>query len=416
LEVNIIEHKEEINSLFSKLRLESKACILRNGPVEIKGMVSAINLQTIEIFLSSELPTFIKKVNLDFSFGIESFFCSCKVVSRNKKNVILEKPNQIQNRSLRKHPRIWLTENDAVFARFNILTNNTRNVTETVSAPPKLATIYFELQKNVPDVKRILGMVGEEIKKISTSNEVVLHKKNMKVGIETKQLIDAVKLVLKTKKSFLIEEIVDLRDMLKKSKNDEILNLFSLYLDKESSGMNSEDSKKYIVEKFQVMKNLKISSFGIVPIMLFNNVIGHIVASTTEESMKSLKMTDLYYLKALADVISESLAKARLFKIDTGGEFDLPVLNISLGGAYLVINSQHIVKYLHEGILINVCMKFKNYVIETQAEVRRISYNKDSVGIGIKFTKMKNEPSEILKKFIGNRIGYDKAKEIMEGK
>ncbi len=138
--------------------------------------------------------------------------------------------------------------------------------------------------------------------------------------------------------------------------------------------------------------------------MLYQNVIGHILVLTTEHSLKTLRITDVYYLKALADIVSEALAKARLFQLDTGSEFDIKVFNISAGGVYMEVSSQYIIKYLQEKMHIMATIRIENREIETISEIRRIDFIGQDVRIAVKFLEIKPADQTFIERYVQKHI------------
>ena len=251
----------------------------------------------------------------------------------------------------------------------------------------------------MPDIKKILTMIGTEINKLGSMGEIKLLKENEKYSEE-------VNLVVKYKKSFWITNTDDPKAFIKEIPDHNIIN-YSVYF-KEMKKMGWQDSKirEEILKKKERYKNKNVLSIIVIPVLLYGNAIGHVSVYTSLKSLKNLRITDVYYMKALADVASEALTKAKLFKLDTGIDYEIEVLNLSAGGAYLEVTSKYIIKFLHEGLHLKIGFKFSGREVETVSEIRRIDFFEESARIALKFIELSAKDQEYIEEYVKKHIAF----------
>lgn len=400
MKIQRIEDNDRIDRFIARLRLESRKVILRSELIETNGMVIDFDQTTMTILFQGSFTPIGNKANIQFMIEGDYYFAFVDVVRCTEKQIVLRKPSFLENRSARKYPRTYV--NGEVFARFNIISDlSVERDINTANAPPKLSKIYFELQKNVPDIKKVFAMIGAEIKNISSHSEIKLHKEGEKYPEE-------VSLVIKYKKPFWIMETADPKNYIKEIPANDVINFSSFFKEMKRAGWNDARIREEILKRQQRYNTQKIHSVAVVPIKLFENVIGHILTLASDQTARTLRQSDIYYLMALADIASEALAKARLFKLDTGSEYEIPVHNISAGGAYLEVNSQYIIKFLQESMHLKTGLKFSGKEIESISEIRRIDFIGESVRLAIKFIEMAAPDQEFIENFVRKTIDFNK--------
>lgn len=403
----IISEAATIAHYLNKLRLESRKVIVRSDLVETQGLITDADANSIRILYQGNFAPSRSTVNLQFMIDGSYYFCYVPVYNNANRIITLGKPDFLENRSIRKYPRIYV--NEEVFARFNIIADVSMDKgLNTAGAPPKLATIYFELQKNVPDIKKVLAMVGEEIKKISLVSEIKIHK-------DEDKLPEEVLMVKEYKMPFWIADAANPKEYIKEIPTGDIINLNMFFKEKMNKGWQESKIREELVKKEQRYAKQGIGSFVICPIKLFENVIGHISIFTKAADPRKLRLTDVYYVKALADIVSESLAKARLFKLDTGADYDIPVINISAGGAYLEVNSQYIIKFLHELMHLKTSFKFSGKTVDAISEIRRMDFIGESVRLALKFTEIATPDLDFLEEYVKNHISFTRTRTRIHG-
>ncbi len=173
-----------------------------------------------------------------------------------------------------------------------------------------------------------------------------------------------------------------------------------------SSSLDDQKIESEIVARQKRYTDTGIASIIVVPIRMFESVIGHISLVSLMPVVRNFRISDVYYVMALADIVSEALAKARLFKLDTGASFDIPVINIGSGGAYLAVNSQYIIKFLNVRMRLGLDLNIMNRVIETVSEIRRIDFSGDAANIALRFIQVKPDDQVLIDQYIRSYLDH----------
>lgn len=396
----IIDSRRQIEHFLTRLRFEARKIILRSDLVEIEGLLTDYTRSSMQIMYQGSFAPARESVNLQFMIDGTYYFAFVPVYNNDGRTITIGIPDSLESRSTRKYPRISV--NGEVVSRFNIITNASLDQEiNTASAPPKLAKIYFELQKNIPDIKKVLGMVGAEIKKISLKSEIKLHK-------EDEQFPEEVMLVKKYKLPFWIMDTTNPKNYIKEISTTDIINFSTFFKEKMKEGWQESKIREELVTREAKYHKQGFGSLIISPIKLFDNVIGHISVITMIHDTRKLRINDVYYIKALTDIVSEALAKTKLFKLDTGMDYEIPVLNISVGGAYMEVNSPYIIKFLHEMMHIKASFKFSGKIVEAVSEIRRIDFMGEAIRMATKFMQISDQDQNFLEKYVKNHIAFTK--------
>lgn len=408
MKVTKIDHWEKINQLFTRLRMESRKVILRYNELEFKGQVSSFNSNNLHLVVLGNVIPNCDHFNLQFMISGEYYFTEVDTKKIENKTIVVSMPLELEIRSIRRYPRAYVEGN--VKARFKLLTNESTASTvpaNSTGVPPKLAGIYFEMQKNVPDIKKVLAMVGKELNSIGPISEIKLHKENEKYDEE-------INLVIRYNKPFLVSNSSNPKSYVSEFPANDMINYAAFLKELRRSGWDNNRLREAIIERQTKLTSLGIRSIMVIPIRLFDNVIGHIQIKTTQDTAKELRVSDAYYVMALADIVSEALAKGKLFNLNTGKDYDIPVINISAGGVYLEVNSPYINKFLHEEMKLQLDIIIIKKEIQTTAEIRRIDYIDKTVRLAIKFTRVDEETQKYIEEFVNHQLEYVKSMQIQK--
>lgn len=408
MKITKIDNWEKINQLFTRLRMESRKVILRYDTLEFKGQVSSFNSNNLHLVVKGNVIPKGEKFHLQFMISGEYYFTEVETKKIQNKTIVVTMPLELEIRSIRRYPRAFVEGN--VSARFKLLTNESApstTGTTTSGAPPKLAGIYFEMQKNVPDIKKVLAMVGKELNNLGPVSEIKLHKEN-------EQYSEEIKLVIRYNKPFLVANSTNPKSYVSEFPANDMINYSAFLKELRKSGWNNDQLREAIITRQKTLLSQGIRSIMVVPIKLFDNVIGHILIKTMQNDPKELRISDVYYVMALADIVSEALAKGKLFNLNTGKDYDIPVINISAGGVYLEVNSPYINKFLHEDMKLQLDIKIIKKEIQTSAEIRRIDYVDKTVRLAIKFLQIDEESQKYIEEFVNHQLEYVKSMQMQK--
>lgn len=259
------------------------------------------------------------------------------------------------------------------------------------SIPYKLEPIFKELSKDPPNAPLIIKMVQSELNSISDIAELILHKQGENLPLP-------VIIITKYKKPILLEDTQDKSSYFKKYLGNEVIQFSKFMEDLNWSNEKIEEEIKKFILFFE--KN-NIKSITYVPIFLFENVIGHIrVGSLINKISKILSLRDVFYIQSLADIVSEALAKYKLYSLSTTNEFPLPVYDIGVGGIKIEIE-QYLAKFLEPGVKVKINIKFDDgKIISTKGKILRIDQEKETLFAAIEFEDLDKVDELVITDFV----------------
>lgn len=394
----IINDEDRIDKILHRVKSESRRITIRSGDKETHAAITTMDHRTLQLSPHGAFVPENTLLTISFMIGGDSYVAHVTILSSAGGYLVVDKPETLENRIVRRTARIFVQ--GQLFSRFHIIPEENDHKDVNVStAPPRLAPIFFELQRDIPDIRKILLMIGNELKTICPNTEIKLHK-------DGERLAEEVQLVQRFKKPFWISDTTNVKDFIKDIVSNDIFNYSLFFKEMKSTGADDQQVGAEIVHRQKRYAEAGIASIIVVPIRMFESVIGHISLVSLMPVIRNFRISDVYYVMALADIVSEALAKARLFKLDTGASFDIPVINIGSGGAYLAVNSQYIIKFLNVRMRLGLDLNIMNRVIETVSEIRRIDFSGDAANVALRFIQVKPDDQVLIDQYIRSYLDH----------
>ncbi|MCX8029672.1 MAG: PilZ domain-containing protein [Brevinematales bacterium] len=386
----VITDYGEIISIFKICKLYTLKLNIVYDNNKLNGTISNISEYIMTLETDFEIPSSVKSVDISFELNKEPYHFKSEVVKISGKELSILIPSQVEIWIPRKYERSLCY--GKVFCNINVIRDISQELrTKIQSMPPRLATIFNELSKDTPQIPLIIKMVNTELKGISNIGELFLHKQGENLPLP-------VIIISKYKKSLLIEDTQDPKSYYKKYFGDDIIPFTKFMEDLNwNSSKIEEEIKKFII--FFQKNNIK--SICYVPIFLFENTVGHIrVASLLDKVSKSLTIRDVFYIRSLGDIVSEALAKYKLFSLAQNSEYPLPVHDISIGGIKVEIE-QYLSKFLEAGTKVKLNIKFNNgKSISVKGKVLRIDAQEEKLFLAVEFENLDKSDEVIISDFI----------------
>lgn len=380
----------EIISLLKICKLYDIKLTLTFNNNRTTGKIIEISEYIMSIKADFEIPPSVKSIDISFELNKEPYHFKSDVVKIFSKDITILIPSQIEIWKPRKYERSICY--GKVFCSINIIKDLSENIRKKFSSlPPRLAPIFKEISKDTPNVSLIIKMIQDELVNISDLGELVLHKQGENLPLP-------VIIVSKYKKCLLVEDTQDDTSYFKKYSVNEVISLSNFMQDLQWS----EEKIKEEVRKFKAFfTNNNIRSITYVPIFLFENVVGHIrVASLLSKISKILTVRDVFYIKALADIVSEALAKYKLFSLSSTNEFPLPIYDISPGGVKVEIE-QFLAKFLEPGTKVKLNIKFNDgKIIYPKGKILRIDTEEEKLFVAVEFENLDKTEEFIITDFV----------------
>lgn len=381
----VISDYTEITSTLKLLKAQQIPVKILFTEGETTGHIKNVLEHYIDIEIESPVKPENTSADVFFQINKEPYYFPMDIIMIEKKKISALIPSKIEVWYARKYPRVNVY--GKVFAKFKIL-HNPQKIADFQTMPLTLRDIYKELLKSIPDIPKVMKLIMEEINKVGEKGKLILYKSGEK--IPTPALIAKI-----YKTPLFVEDTEDDASYTRDFPTDQIMSFGKFFLDK---GWSYEKIKEEI-EKLKIYyKSLNIKSIAYVPIILFNETVGHIECIS---NYRPLKLRDIYYLRALADIVSETIAKYKLFSMEQSKEFPIPVIDLGAGGLKFEAE-QYMSKFIDVGTKLRIFINLEGKEIEAIGDILRLEYHKETkkLMVAVKFTEIPVDNQEYINKWV----------------
>lgn len=318
-------------------------------------------------------------------------------------------PTELQSVQLRQNKRIPV---DDLFMSFIILfrslAGGTREVGKNIYAESRFSHLMREIRKDKPNLKLIIIMLNDYIRKVSNDYDIIIFKKNEKLSaIET-----MVRNILSSEnKSLYIKDTTNLVNYYEYFEDNFLCNFHSEY-NKLSIALSEEEIKEYFegVQKKEIREFL--ISYVYSPIKIYDEVVGYIKVYTTAMDKYSITQSQATYIHELSEIINYAITKVAI-QISSYSEYkhSTKIIDISMTGLLFEIHNQKLFNYLkrHNVIKMNIPLPSgKTLVI--RGVIVRYQEAEDRFLLGVNF--FDSNPDDML--YLSNYL-YEKSTLVLYG-
>lgn len=394
-----IQQRNEIIALLNNIRLKHLPVTLMDNDKKyvINGFITRADTNSFAVFFD-RLPDLLPVKNIKITFDYNrSFYSSSatnvKLLNMSLKSLEVSLPEKLYYHSIRKFNRFRIPE-DLEFNIKRIETSTPETSSINVDElPATLRNIYLELQVENPDIKKIIGMIGEELSKYSNRFRINLFK-------ELDKLSPLEKVVNIYKKTFWVGDTENLNNYVHLGDKYSIIGYekyFELIGKKTSPDILEQIRQSYI--------SRGIASYAMVPIIVGDRVVGIIEVSVPDDlKYKKLTIYEIFYIKGLADILGEVVVKSHGEVHNANLNFK--VVDLSIGGILANTKNIYLTHSIKENNIVLVNLKAENKEIDIPSRVVRYHYMPgDNAGLNVAFEfiyddeSKKLELSNLLKKY-----------------
>ena len=398
-----ITQRNEIVAILNNMRLKHLGVSLKEKEKKfnLNGFITRADTNAIAVFFE-KIPDLIPLKNLRVCFDYNrNFYASSETTLRmlnvSIKSVEISVPEKIVYHSVRRHARIEVpdevllnikkVETTALEAASNI------NVDEL---PATLRSIYLELQVDAPDLKKIIGMIGDELSRYSNRFKINLFK-------DLNNLTPIEKVVNIYKKTFWIGDTDNLNNYIHLGDKYSIIG-YEKYFDMIKKTMSPSTLEQ--IRQSYISRG--INSYAMVPIIVGDRVVGVIEVSIPDDpKFKKLTIYEIFYIKGLADILGEVIVKSQTSTTSVDSNFK--VIDISLGGALANTKNIYLTHTIKENSIVVVELMTEEKSFEARSRVVRYNYIPgENAGLNVAFEFIiendakKSELESMIKKFLKN--------------
>lgn len=393
--------RNEIVALLNNIRLKHLTVALREKERKFStsGFVTKADTNSISIFFE-QIPDFVPLKNLKLSFDYNRNFYSSittnvKQLNIPLKNIEILLPEKLFYHSIRKFTRVDVAE----ILQFNIKKVESKSQEGNINInvdelPATLRNIYLELQVESPDLKKIIGMIGDELSRYTNRFRINLFK-------DMSNLSPIEKVVNIYKKTFWIGDTDNLNNYLHLGDKYSIIG-YEKYFELIKKAM-APDILEQIRQNY-ISKG--IDSYAMVPIIVGERVVGVIEVSVPNDpAYKKLTIYEIFYIKGLADILGEVIVKSQGEVQNANTNFK--VVDVSIGGILANTKNIYLTHSIKENNIVLVNLKADDKNLDIPSRVVRYHYMPgENAGLNVAFEfiydedSKKNDLSNLIKKYV----------------
>ncbi len=334
----------------------------------------------------------LEAVFINFVFSGVELFGRCPIVGRSESSLTLEYPKILESRSKRRYPRIKLGRYLSAKLTYKQYPEKKLGEVSSKDIPVKYSKLYWEVQRESVDIKKVFVLVGAEIKRISSHAEINLFNKEV-LGTRDVQILR------KSGKVLYVDDCRKIQSYTRIIPSDKIVS-YSYYVSELRIAGRSRE--KIVAELKEIVRehlSKGYSSKVLVPIFSKEEVIGAVRAVKKKD--ERLTFEDVSDLMSLSALLTMGIEKAN-FIPDLGDAVQSSLVNIGEGGIFLTIDSSGEEAKLKEGTNIEVKFGLKEREVTLKGKVLR--KGEQAKSYAVEFNNLEESDRKALKKFVEENI------------
>ncbi len=394
-----IAQKNEIINLYNHARIKRIGVTLQENKnkFHLTGFVTRADMNVVNLFFDKEpaiLP--IQNVILSFEYNKNFYYSSpttVRLYNFQLRSIEVLIPERIWYHPVRRFSRYSVKEPGKVKIFIKKIETKPQETTQVnvSELPENLRVIYLALKEENPDLKKILSMVGEEIKRFSSQFRINIFK-------NLDQISPLERVVYTYKKPFWISDTENIPNYLHIGEKFGVIG-YEKYFEMIKKKMAPD-----ILDKIrQTYLSRGILSYLLIPILIGDKVMGAIEITVPREGgKKELSIYDVFYIRSLADIIAEVLVKSYAAAPEGKSE-ELELVDISLGGVSVVNKNMYLMHTIKENSILKLGIQYENTELEVRARVIRTNYipgENAGIHMAMEFVGLEEDGKQLLNKII----------------
>ncbi|MCG6168896.1 DUF1577 domain-containing protein [Leptospira sanjuanensis] len=307
-------------------------------------------------------------------------------------------PSELQAASFRKNVRVAV---DDLFMNYVILfrslTGGGREIGRNIQVEQRFNNLMREIKKDNPDLRLINIMISEYISTVSREYEIVFFSQDRE---ET--FLDS--FIKRNDRPVFIPDTSLIINYIKENATSPVGNYREEYI-----RMVLESGQDYADKFFRELQKKEIREFVIsylvLPIRLFNDVIGYIRVYTSAMDRYSITPSQVGYLIELSEIFSYSMTKIFIREDNyRNAKAGTRVVDISINGLLFEIDERRIFQYLKKHNIIKIFIPVSERTLILRGEVvRYITVEEGKYHLGVNFFDSNPDDMLVLQKYIFTR-------------
>jgi len=357
------------------------------------GFVKKLEKDRILLALRSPLTRNIGgTVRVHFVFHNNHHYFDAVPLKKSDLHVQVTFPDIIFKNMLRRHERIGVQ--DKVFMRFKIMVQSEKKGF-AISSIREERTLIQELNKPKPSIDKILNGIKHLVSDFAQNFQIRVFKPGETLSLDEE-------IVKGTKRIFLIydsfEDSIDERRFYE----EKVVTIADAYEYLVRRGELRMKAENRILDMLQQKRNGKIFSECLVPLMLEGETVGCIRLWNDMDYHRIIKPSFALRASWYAGILVEALVKYDYFSLESGDDFDIPVINVSAGGVLFKLERAELKRYLVLKTILQMAIQFPARQVEARGSIHRI--DEEGAAYGVQLERINEVDARYIDDVVHGRI------------
>ncbi|MFN4245408.1 MAG: PilZ domain-containing protein [Brevinematia bacterium] len=374
--LSFLKRLKSINATFEVIYKNTKT----------KASIRYVGEYSFEIYCKDAIEVTDPTIDLELYFENKVYHIKTEILNKRENILLLMIPTQINIWAKRKFPRKNVYGKLYLSISFiRPLEYSPRSSLDKI--PENLRSIKEELDKDVPDLRKIVAMIIKEVEKIAENYDFIFYKRGM-------TLPSSATVSMYFKRPLLVEDTSNLESYIIKYEPFEIVT-YGDYMRKASWDENK------VIDQIKKLRTSFLSqgirSLICVPINVLSDTIGFIFCRSNQ---KKFSIEDVLYVSALSSIISEAYIKNKINTVKNTNELLFPIIDISAGGVRFEVDGI-IGKLLKVDDSIRLLINIESREIQTIGKILRIDTTKSGkkLWVATMFTFISPDDQQYILRF-----------------
>ena len=327
-------------------------------------------------------------------------YCKVNIIKIKSDRLTIELPKEFLCLKDRKFPRIRF---DDLFIRFNILYSSLfTSKGEEIELLNRYFYLFEEVSKDSPSTKLLYRMLLSKMKGIGSNFSIAILRRK-----DSEALTLHEKILLKTKKTLLVEDVSKMESYIEPLSSPLLTNLSTYYKEREAAvgefkaireieAVSKEDSQNFLI------------SYLMSPIDIYDQIIGYIRIETDQFQKYWVRRYEAEEFHTICKIFSYGLAKIRI----RDSHFDVNsvrtrVLNISISGLLMEIFDKVLFEYLKIFSKVKLLLPIAGRELEIYGEIKRFFSKGGGYYMGVEFFESLPGDTKYLEEYIYENLRYN---------
>lgn len=379
----------EKDLIFQSLRKLKQPVNVTVDNIEYGGYIERYDAGSILLQMTSLIIGDIEgQRRVNFVFNNNYHYFTTEVRQQDEEHIVLLFPQELTKNILRRYDRINVR--GKVFMKFKIMIQAEKKEFENSSLLDE-RVISREVKKPRPAVEKILNGIKHLVSEFAQKFQVKVFKPG-----EPLSFIEEI--IKETGKIFVIYNSYEDAIEDKRFYEDQILTVGSAYDYMISRGDPRQACEGKLIDMLQQLRNKRIFSECYVPMMLEGDGVGYIRLINDIDYHRSIKPSFAKRVAGYAGILVEALVKYDYFSLESGGEFDIEVVNVSAGGLLFTLDKENLKQYLITQTVLRMSILFPHRQVEARGVIHR--FIKEMAEYGISFQEINQDDINYIESFV----------------